>query len=224
MMGSAEGLSEFWVGLVSFWNLYGLPTLLAILAGIHFARPSAEQGDRHRVVRRLGLIHIGLALWCVVSIVDEFWAAREQGYGMANMFVVVPAAVSTLVDIPLAIGLLRRWRVARWVAVVFNLLGWTLAVWFTHLVSQAGASFDPSEWPRMAVARVLPGFIVFCLLLPATGRVFSRVVQAESRAPTRFDRVLDLLSRLAVVTLVSVVIVDAIDLGIRVVSESFAGR
>lgn len=225
MTWSPEAVGEAWVRAVALWNVAGLPALLIAAAAATLTRRRADWADRRRVVRQLGLMHYGLAAWSLTTVVDEFWASRAQGFAGTNVVAVVPALVSVLVDPPLGFGLRRFRRAARWAAVAFGTLRWTLVVWLTAIGRQFGASLDWTEWPRLAAGRALPAFVLVALLLPATGRAFAARGDepAPGPEPGPVDRAVALASRLFLVVLGSAVATDALDWAVRAAGEVAAG-
>jgi hypothetical protein len=224
MRVTPDEIESAWVSAVALWNTVGLPVVLAVPTAstlVKGARGASWWAERRRVIRNVGLMHFGLALWAVLGVLDEAWAAREQGVSHANPIVVMTAVIATAIDLPVGLGLRRFWRGARWGSIVFNLLRWTLAVWLTMVVGGFGATFDPTEWPRLAVGRVVPAFVLVALLLPRTGRAFRPEPGPPAETPAnRTDLVLTLAARLFLVVLASVVVVDALDLALRVTIEA----
>ena len=222
---SPDDIHEAWLKAVAVWNVFGLPALLGVVAAVALVRARAAEGaswlGRRGVVLRIGRIHDLLALWSLLTVADELWAARGQGFSRANPFVVVPALGAVIIDGLLGRGLRRFRPAARWVALVVAALRWTLAVWLTVTFGAFGGSIDPTEWPRLAVSRVLPAFLFVALLLPATARVF-QARGAVDPPPGKAGAVLALGSRLFVVLLGSIVLIDALDLAIRAAVESMS--
>jgi hypothetical protein len=212
-----ETLDDALVTAIAAWNLFGLPALLmAVATGTLVAAKRAKIGsalgpawsDRRRVVRQFGWIHIGLALWGLTTVVDELWTYRTMGIFPSNPVTgLFGSLLGILVDVPIGLGLLALRRWARWAAVVLAAVRVWIAWWVVSWIWKFGAALDPTEWPRTAVGRVLPVFLLFVLLLPGTARA---VKHAEPPAG-RLDGVVALATRLFLVVLGSVVVTDAID-------------
>jgi len=235
MTWTPETVDAVRLSAVAYWNVYGLPALLAVVSVVSLARSQRRDGgaeldapsawtDRRLMVRRIGLMHYGLAFWSLTTVADEFWAARDQGFSHANPITVVAALATALIDIPLGAGLRRFRPGARWAALGFAAVRWTLAVWVTMIVGQSGGTFDPTEWPRFAAARVTPAFELLALLLPATARVFqTRGADGPNAESGLVDRLLALGSRLFLVVVVSAAATDALDWAVRAAVEMSAG-
>jgi hypothetical protein len=232
MTWSPEAVDAALVQGVALWNVYALPAVLAAVAvvslvrgrggGVGDARPWA---DPRRVVRRVGLMHYGLALWSLTTVASELWAARAMGVLPSNPVTgLFGSTLALLIDAPLGAGLRGFWRGARWGAVVVAAFRTVVAAWVTAFSRQFGAVVDLDEWPRYAVARALPPFLLFVLLLPSTARAFrSRDATPPAPAPGPFGAAVALISRLFLVVVASVVVTDAVDAAARAAVEWAAG-
>jgi hypothetical protein len=227
MTGLPFTLDEALIAAVELWNLFGLPVLLVgvivgtiVVARRHGASGAPSWSDRRRVVRQIGLIHIGLALWGLTTVVDELGAYRTMGIFPSNPVTGLYGSVlGIMVDVPVGLGLLglRRW--ARWAAVVLAAVRVGLAGLLTSWIWQFGASLDPTEWPRVAVARALPLFLLFVLLTPGAARAMKHVGPMANLTPGRFDGAIAMATRLFLIVLGSVVVTDAVTWAIRSAAE-----
>ena len=208
---SAEAVLGIWNQAVPIWNVVGLPALMVVVTVVSLRRGIAR-ADRRGIVRRIGLIEYALAVWWLVRIVSEVWAARSQGLAQANPPVLVFGLVTSLGNAVLGFGLRRLWKPARWLTVAWTLTGGALAILSTVLLS-LNAAIDPTEWPRHVLPILLPAFVLWTLVQPSTARVF------ENRDDDRPSVALALGSRLFLVVAASGVVVDALDWALRAVVE-----
>jgi hypothetical protein len=197
--------------LIAVWNLFGLPVLLEAVAIVATRRAGAGvQTDPAQVVRRVGLINYGLALWGLTTVVSELWAYRVMGIFPANPIEGFHGSLLMIAaDVPIGFGLRRLWRGWRWAAIVLTLVRLGLKILLNSLTWPYGLQVDPTEWPRVVVSNVLPPVLVVVLLLPSTARAFRK---STDRAPPRWVAILVLL---LLVVLGSVVVTDAVDWTIR---------
>ena len=174
MRWTAESVDELINWAVGLWNLLGVPALLACVVIIGLRRGGDRSwADRRHVVRLLGLMHYGFALWSLTVVVAEVWAYRTMGVFPSNPATGLHGSLLTIaLDVPIGLGLRRYWRIARWAAVVLAGLRLVIAGMVVWYIGKFGVVFDMYEWPRFAVARVLPLFMLVVLLLPGTARVF----------------------------------------------------
>jgi hypothetical protein len=213
---------------VSAWNLIGVPTmLLAVLVGTLVASqrragkpdPAPARSDRRRVVRLIGLCHVGLALWCLTTVTGELWAYRTMGIFPSNPVTGLPGSlVAMAVDVPVGVGLCFLWRWARWGAVVLAAIRVAFAVIAIRYVWVHGAVVDWAEWPRFVVARAMPFFFLVVLLLPGTAQAVD-TPKSTVLEPQRGDLLTLVMTRLFAVLLGSVVATDVLDWAIRTVVE-----
>jgi hypothetical protein len=205
---SVDTVLEAWNQAVPIWNVVGLPALLVVVTVVR-GRAGA---DRRGIVRRIGLIEYALALGWLIRIVSEVWAARSQGLAQANLPILIAGLVSGLIHASLGFGLRRFWKSARWLTIAWTLLTWALTILWTVLVTPS-ATFDPTEWPRFFLPLLLPAFVLWTLVLPATGRVFT------NRDDDRPSVALALGARWFKVVVASGLVVDTLDWAVRAVVE-----
>ena len=72
------------ITLVAWWNLYGLPVLLVVVAIAVLIRSRSRPAttprqDSSRIVRRIGLIHCALAIQALIFLVQELLTMRTMG-------------------------------------------------------------------------------------------------------------------------------------------------
>jgi hypothetical protein len=217
------------------FNIWVVPTVVAAVVAyvVLRTRRAAVRDplrDRERAVRWIGLLNFGLALRAALRLVPEIDAFVRYGgfssFPISNVFWPVLA-----IPFHTAVGFgLRRLRTsARWGEVALNLFVIAfilLAAWFWSF----GATFDGADWPETAVAYVLPFFLVFVMLLPGTGRVFSRAHRAAVAERAEGENVGARMGRVSIITLAFLVVLSAVlfvsaaDLLIRYGCELFGAR
>ncbi len=173
------------ITLVAWWNLYGLPVLLALVAIAALirsrSRPATTDGqDGSQIVRRIGLIHCALAIQALIFLVQALLTMRTMG--IPESFVSpIAGLIDTVVNPVLAIGLLRRRSSSRRLAIVWyairSLLGILIIAWRWYYQ----VPFDLATWPELAVSRIMPLVLFVIMLLPWIKRVF--VKETLSKRP-----------------------------------------
>jgi hypothetical protein len=158
------------VTLVAWWNLYGLPILLVVVAiGVLIrarSRPATTTGqDSSLIVCRIALIHCALAIQALIFLVQALLTMRTMG--IPESFVSpIAGLIDTVVNPVLAIGLFRRRSRARRLAIFWyalrSLLGILIVAWRWYYQ----VAFDPATWPELAVSRIMPLFLFVVVLLP----------------------------------------------------------
>ena len=224
MSWTAESVDELINWAVGLWNLIGLPALLAgvVVVALVGLRRGGDRSwaDRRHLVRILGLIHYGFALWSLTVVVAEVWAYRTMGVFPTNPATGLHGSLLAItLDVPIGLGLRRYWRLARWAAILLAGLRMAIAGMVVWYIGKFGVVFDVYEWPRFAVARVLPLFMLGVLLLPGTARLFRGAGRENETAPGSRDLALALLARLFLIMLGSVVLTDALDWALRTLVE-----
>ena len=226
------------VTLVAWWNLYGLPVLLAVVAiavlGRNWSRPATTIGeDSSRIVRRFGLIHCVLAIQALIFLVQALLTMRTTC--IPESFVSpIAGLIDTVVNPVLAIGLLRRRSRTRRLAIAWyvirSLLGVLIMAWRWYYQ----VPFDPATWPELAVSRIMPLFLLTVMLLPRIKRVFvtgamPELLNAEAGHPDlaspRADApmswpIVSLATLLLLIVVCSNLVVDAADWGYRLAFEA----
>jgi len=230
--------------LVTLWNLYGLPLLLAVVAGaVVIRRRSTSRAaaglDGLRTVRLIGLIHYALALRSLCQLTQELLTLRAMGIpeSFANL---ITCALAVLVNPLLGLGLrhrpprARRWAISWYAFLSLFAIGATLWLWRYHV------EVDPARWPDHLVGYGLPLLLLGVMLLPRIKRVFA--ADAASRpevgsepgdrervpaltptlsAPTRARwTIVSLLCLLLLMIVISTLVVDVADWASRLVIES----
>jgi hypothetical protein len=227
-------LYDRFLTVVTWWNLYGLPALLAVVAVVvvvvlarRHARAAKIAGlvdDGTLAVRRLGLIHYGLALRAGIFLVQELLTMRTMGIP-ESLVTLVLSAVAVVINPLLGFGLRRRpprTRTRRW-AIAWYTFSSLIASYTTYWLWQYHAAVDLARWPDNLVSLGLPVFLWVVMLLPRTRRAFAPAT--ESTNPS--DREpslpgwpwLSLPALLILIVLSSTVAVDAVDWAFRMATE-----
>ena len=187
MMPDIDGASEWdFVTLVAWWNLYGLPLLLAAVAVIAVARnryrtPLTSAADGARALSYCGYIHFALALRALIHLVQELLTLRVMGIPQSFPVVgLLSPAVSVLVDPLLGLGLLRRRRAARWCAIAWYLFWSSIAVYVIHWLWHNNVPIDPAAWPDHVVSYGLTRLSAGCHVRAASA---PRVCRSRHRPP-----------------------------------------
>jgi hypothetical protein len=229
--GAWESVDDAILTVVTAWNVFGLPALLAVVAVVSsWSWANANEQTlreflgRAATIRKIGLVHYGLTLWAAVWLAGELRSSAEQGGLPANLlFTALPwVTLGALCDLAVGFGLRRLSRTARVAAVVLALWRSGLDVLFAVVGWRHGATLDWTEWPRLAVSYALPPFLVVVLLLPGTAHAFRTRDGNTDAPPTRLDRSLGLLVRLWLVVIGSVVATDALDAALRFVGDRWS--
>ena len=218
----ADGFAE----AVAAWDVFGLPALVAavVFAVAWLHRGREGEGGRLVAVRRLGVIHLGLAVWSVVRVVEEVRAHRVMGIYPSNPVSGLPGSLlAVAVDVPVGLALWRLWSWGRGAGLSVEGFRTVLAVAVAAWSVQYGAAFAASDWPHQALTKALPAFALATLSLPATRRAFrarhSSEVQPPAPTPLRSEALaLAALGFLVVVG--SVVVTDALDVAARAWAET----
>ena len=214
-----ESVDDAILAVVSAWNVFGLPALLMVVAAWSW-RSNLVHGGRGATVRRLGLVHYGLALWTAAWLAGELRSYAGQGGFPANPWVTALPWVSfgAACDLAVGFGLRGLRRGARPAAVALALWRTALDILVTAVAMQHGATIDWTEWPRLAVSYVLAPFLLVVLLLPRTARAF-RERDIPTDPPPTPDTALGLVARLMAVVVGSVALTDALDTALRFLAD-----
>ena len=232
------------ITLIAWWNLYGLPVLLFLVATAVMIRRLRQgsnateglrldsRGDSSReplraTIRLIALIHLGLAIRAGIGLVQELLSLREQGIPQSNP---VTGFIIPVISIPanLAIGH-GLWRIRPWGRRVA--IGWDLVVVVVTALVLAwqvkhGATVWLDQWPDYLIFAGLPWFLLVVMLLPGTRALFSLTQSGTIRGtkaggepipPRSFD-VLWLMSLLLLIVLLSTTLMDASDWLVRSLS------
>jgi hypothetical protein len=112
-------------------------------------------------------------------LVQELLTLNAMGVLQSNPVSNLITATGVLVNPLLGFGL---WNVrvrARRFAIVWHALSSSLAVGVTYWMWRYSAAIDLAEWPDYVVAKVMPLFLLFVMLLPRTRRLFSSGLRTE---------------------------------------------
>ncbi len=229
--------------LVTLWNLYGLPLLLAVVAiGVLIRRhltSSATAGlDGPRTVRLIALIQFALALRSWFQLTQELVTMRTMGV-TESFASIITYTVGSFVNPLLALGLRhrpprgRRWAIS-WYAF------WSLiAVKAMHWRWRFSVQIDPARWPDDLVGYGLPLLLLGVMLMPRIKRVFAAEPAsppAVGSQPADADRVpaaiqnlstttrprwtiVSLVCLLLLIVLISTLVVDVTDWVRRLIFE-----
>jgi hypothetical protein len=233
-----EAIEWDFVTLVAWWNLYGLPVLLSLVAiGVLIrarSRPATTTSrDSSQIVSRIGLIHCALAIQALILLVQALLTMGAMG--IPESFVSpVAGLIDTVVNPVLAIGLLRRSSLTRRLAIAWyavrSLLGILVIAWRWYYQ----VPFDLATWPELAVSRVMPLLLLTLMLLPRIKRVFVKEAMPElpndgTSHPELASPLVDapvswpiasLATLLLLIVVYSNVVVDAADWGYRLAFEA----
>lgn len=173
----AQGDWDF-LTLVAWWNLYGLPALLALAVGAlavyrRVRRPNTDRLSAAATIQRIGLIHLVLGLRALVQFAQELQTLRTMGIFQSNPVSNLITALAVLINPLLGVGLWRFRPGARRMAIVWYLLWSSIAAWVTYWVWHYHAFVNPADWPDHVVGKVMPWFLLFVILRPQTRRLFS---------------------------------------------------
>src|SRR5271155_1395754 len=91
------------ITVVSWWNLYLLPVLLALVVGAlvirHRVRPASTAGlGAVRAIQRIGLIHLVLGLRALIHLAQELQTLGTMGIFQSNPVSNVITALSVLIN------------------------------------------------------------------------------------------------------------------------------
>jgi hypothetical protein len=226
------------VTLVAWWNLYGLPVLLVVIAiTITIWRRSGPTTtrwqDRSRAIRSIGLTHCALALHALISLGQELLTMRTMGIPASHVSL-VGSSISTLVNPVLAFGLLRRSQAARRFAIGWYALLALIAVVVAAWMFRYGVYVDPATWPVQLVSKVMPFCLLFVMFMPLTKRLFAKDERSKlwgqpggdetSLSPTEAQGwpIVSLLTLLFLIVVCSNLVVDMVDWWYRLAFDSEA--
>ncbi len=180
--------------------------------------------DGTLAVRRLGLIHYGLALRAGIFLVQELLTMRIMGIP-ESLVTLISSAVGVVINPLLGLGLRRRpprKRTRRW-AIAWYSFSSLIAGYTTYWLWHYHAAVDLARWPDNLISLGLPVFLWVVMLLPRIRGAFASAV--ESTKPS--DREpslpgwpwLSLPALLLLIVLSSTVAVDAVDWAFRMAIE-----
>ena len=218
-----DNINELLIRVIEGWNVFGLPALLVFLAVLS-ARNSSGDAEREgqKTVALLGRVHLALAFWSLTTIVSELWAYRAMGIFPTNPITgLFGSTIMMIADLLIALGLLRRWRLIRWLAIFWSLFRTALAVFVAVWFWQYSHRIDWTEWPRDLLYWGFPPFEIVVLLMPSTSRVFRKTPLED--VPTSEPR-FPLLSTCVLVFLavaLSAGLTDAVDWSVRTIAEAY---
>jgi hypothetical protein len=222
--------------IVAWWNLYGLPVLLLLVVLVvvltrRRARSATVAGmvaDGTLAVRRIGLIHYGLALRAGIFLVQELLTMRIMGIP-GSLVILVPSAIGVVINPLLGLGMRRRppRPRTRQLAIAWYTLLASLAIYSTYWLWRYNATVDPARWPDNLVWLGLPVFLWVVMLLPRVRRAFAAKVkrttnpsdQEPAPAPPAWPWV-SLSALLFLIVLSSTVAVELLDWVHRIATET----
>jgi hypothetical protein len=241
MNDQPEPIPWDFLSIIECWNLYGLPLLLVLAVTIVVARRNrliATDADAiaKQSARRLGLIHYLLALGFLLVLAQELFSINDvRTYlSVASIFALIfqfyIPAIAITANALVGFGLRRLSRVARNLAILWNLLCSALAILSIWLVYPR-AYFDPARWPDLVVAKLLSVILLVILLLPRMKLAFApgpttnperpdTALSVSSQSITTIDRAISLITILLLLIVASTVIVDISDWIVRVAFPS----
>ncbi len=240
---AAPGSWDF-LTLIAWWNLYGLPALLVIVALVVLfrtrKRPVAGSQQesledrrarvarwRFKAIRTIALIHLGLAVRSGIGLVQELLTLRVQGIPQSFPVtgIVIPAA-AVMANLAIGHGLWRLRTWGRWTAIVWDALVAMITALVTLWQWKFRATVRPDQWPDYLVADLLPWFLLIVMLLPGTGMLFGPrrdVLSASKRVlpegSQRRPSWLWLAAVLLLMIVCSTLLVDATDWLVRLLTE-----
>ena len=174
----------------------------------------------------------------VVHLAQELQTLRTMGIFQSNPVSNLITALSVLINPLLALACGGSRPGARVGAIVWYLLWSLMAAWVTYWIWHYHAPSKPPIGPTMWSARPLPWFLLFVMLLPQTGRLFSDRPRTEKAAspqpeeapvevsarPSQGDW--PILARVVILLLIvacSTLVVDAADWIYRMIAEPELG-
>jgi hypothetical protein len=182
-------------------------------------------------VRRIGLIHYGLALRALIFLVQELLTMRTMGIPESPV-ILIPSVIGVVINPLLGLGLRRRpprsWT--RWCAIAWYTFLSFLAIYATYWLWRNKAAVDPARWPDNLVWLGLPVFLWVVMLLPRTGRAFGAKADTGSTTNPSDQELasgpgspgwpwVSLSALLFLIVLSSTVAVEAVDWVHRLVTE-----
>jgi hypothetical protein len=231
--------------LVAWWNLYGLPALLtivAISAALWHVRdhpppipagPAEDREARRRLtrlatIRAISFIHVGIALRAAVGLIQEILTIRTQGipqsFPITGLFL---PAIAIPANLAIGHGLFRVRRWGRRAAIVWDALWAIVALAVVYWQWRYHAAVRLDQWPDYLVADVVPWILLALMLLPGTGRLFDAPRDAigganQPQAPPQAVRFTPLfvVAILLLLVVVSTLVIDATDWIVRSIEEA----
>jgi hypothetical protein len=226
MMPDVDGTSEWdFITLVAWWNLYGLPVLLAAVAVFTGARnryraPLTSADDGALALSYCGYIHFALAIRALMHLTQELLTLRVMGIPQSFPVVgLLSPAVSVLVDSFLGLGLLRRRRAARWCAIAWYLFWSSIAVYVIRWLWHNNVPFDPAAWPDHVVSYGLTVYLLGVMFVPRVRRVFVNQTSPAAEVTAPAWPALSMPTLLCLIIVISTLAVDAADWAIRLVGD-----
>jgi hypothetical protein len=162
------------------------------------------------------------SLRAIVMLVPRLQAYLVLGeYGSIPFIDIGVPILAVIANVPIGLGVRRLRSWGRWGEVAWNGVVAALVLLLSVLLWHYGEAVYASDWPDIAVAKVLPGFLLVLMFLPGTARVVSaehRALMARTPGVAKRPVRCTLVSALTIgflVILVSVVIRDALDWIVR---------
>jgi hypothetical protein len=235
----AEPTDWGFLSVVSAWNLIGLPLLLVFTTALVIFRfranlaaggQNGEQNETQKrdeeitkfrlarltTLRRIALIHLGVAIRAGVGLAQELATLSSQGIPQSFPVTgIVAPAVAIAANVVIGHGLwhLRPWgRKASigWDALVGVISGIAVA-WQWRF--QATARLE--QWPDYLVSTVLSWFLLVVMLLPGTRLLFKstreELLRERPKAPETLGKPFSPLGLCALLFLFVVVSALAVD-------------
>jgi hypothetical protein len=244
MAAGTNSIEWDFLTLLTLWNFYGLPILLAVVAiAVKFRSPSRAAGtvgfDALRTILLIGLIHYAQALRALVQLVQELLTMRAMGIP-ESFFNLVTCVFAVVVNPLLGRGLRRRRpRARRWAMAWYVFLS-SFAIFVVFWRRRYHVAVDPTRWPDYLVSNGLPWFLLGVMHLPRIKRVFAAgrseplgdageaagstalpgVETTASSPPPAHWGVVSLASLLLLVIVASTLVVDVADWVSRLFLES----
>ncbi len=168
--------------LAWWWNLVGLPAVVAVVAGRALGKRRHEfhRGDIAVAIRRLAIVHVILGLRAAIALVQELLTLREMGIPQSFPVTgIIWPFLTIIVDLALARGLWRRSPSARRWAVGWQALQAAVVVPVCFFLWRYGVPIEPADWPDLLVSKGFPFLILGLLLDRAMARAFARGETAQ---------------------------------------------
>jgi hypothetical protein len=238
MTAGSESIPWDLVDLIAYWNLYGLPVLLLMVVAIgwgrHRSQPAAaaQLDSSKAVVRRIGLIHCGLAIQALIALAQELSAIRALGNPQSHASF-VGATFGSVVNPLLGAGFLFWRPLTRWFAIAWYVIRTLLAIVVVAWLSYYHVGVDITSWPEQLISKVMPFVLLVIMLLPRTrygfamrGRTAPVVAESSNTegAPAQLSApsgqpIVSLLTLLLFIIVCSNLVVDAADWAYRLLTE-----
>ncbi len=168
--------------LAWWWNLVGLPSLIGIAMAIAlWRRRSGSKIDEIALaIRRLGLVHVILALRAGVALIQELLTLRVMGIPQSfpGTGIIWPF-VTLIVALALGRGLWRRSRSARRWAIGWQTIQAAIVVPVCYFLWRYQAPLELADWPDHLVSKGYPFLIIGLLLDPRIARGFKSDSEPE---------------------------------------------